>query len=265
MKAIKLFKVDAFATELFRGNSAAVCILDDWLDDALLLDIAIENAIAETAFILKKNDSFHLRWFTPEIEIDLCGHATLASAHILFSQGYTKSHEVHFESQSGNLFVQELEQGKYKMNFPSRNPKKAELPKIIRESLNIQPIAVYKDRDYILLYEHENDIKSLAPNQKIMDQINLDPGGVCVTAKGVEVDFVSRYFTPQASIFEDPVTGSSFSSLIPFWASRLNKSSLIAKQISDREGTLYCNDMLDRVEISGYAKTFFEGQIFLNP
>ena len=264
MKALKLFKVDAFATELFRGNSAAVCVLDEWLDDSILLDIAKENAIAETAFILNTGNSFHLRWFTPEIEIDLCGHATLASAHIIFNQKLTTSHEIHFESQSGNLFVEEVELGRYKMNFPSRKPKKAELPKEVKESLNIQPIATYKDRDYILLYEHENEIKALAPIQKIMDQINLDPGGVCVTAKGSDVDFVSRYFTPQASIFEDPVTGSSFSSLIPFWASRLNKSSLIAKQISEREGTLYCEDKLDRVEISGYAKTFFEGQFLLD-
>ncbi len=254
-----LYQISAFTDTVFGGNPACVVPLDNWLPDNVLLKIAKENAVPETAFFVDKGDKIHLRWFTPDIEMDLCGHATLATSHALVSiLGYKKD-EIVFETASGDLIVK-VENGLYKMDFPSRMPVAATLPIIISKSLNIQPKEVLKSRDYVLVYENETEVRNIKIYRQLFDQINLDPGGVIVTAVGDNCDFVSRFFTPQASILEDPVTGSAHCSLIPFWAKQLNKKELYAMQVSERLGKLYCEDRGDRVFISGQAKTYSIGE-----
>ncbi len=262
---IKIFQIDAFTNKLFGGNPAAVCPLDEWLDDSTLKNIAIENNLAETAyFVPLPNGHFLLRWFTPEIEMDLCGHATLASAFVIFEEMGFEGSEVIFETQSGILKVKK--DGSYfELDFPSRPPQKASLPEVISKGLNIQPVEVFKARDYLLVYESEDDIKNIKPNIGIINQINIDPGGIIVTAKSKDenVDFVSRLFTPQAIIFEDPVTGSAHCTLVPFWAERLRKTTFRALQISDRGGELLCELKGDRVNMKGQAIKYLEGTIQL--
>lgn len=345
--SLQLYQIDAFTSSVFGGNPACVVPLfqDEWhapaaavsLDDEILLKIAQENAVAETAFVLLGSDDdddnrnnatttsapkgkkIPLRWFTPEIEMDLCGHATLAAAHCLAAHVFPDSQlgEIVFETKSGDLTVKMIPMKSskknknngappeflYQMDFPSRMPLQDtsnSLPDSILKSLSHPPREVYKARDYVLLYDSEEEIQSLSiVDQNLFDQVNLDPGGVCVTApvkakrtvvddrhhttnatdhddanKQVQVDFVSRFFTPQASILEDPVTGSAHCSLVPFWAERLQKQQLVALQISDRVGTLYCqnnvaspsskSELVQRVLISGRAKTYSQGVIFLS-
>ncbi len=258
---LQLYQINAFTDEPFRGNPACVVPLNDWLPDQLLLKIAQENAVAETAFFIDKGDKIHLRWFTPEIEMDLCGHATLATAHCLKTiLNFTKD-EIIFETQSGELIVS-TEDDLYHLDLPSRRPISSKLPVVIRESLNIEPIEVYKSRDYMLVYETEQEIASIIIDRQIFDQINLHPGGVIVTARGENCDFVSRFFTPQASILEDPVTGSAHCSLVPYWSSRLGKDKLNAVQISDRVGKLWCQNKKERVIISGQAITYSIGSLW---
>ncbi len=257
-----LYQIDAFTDKLFGGNPACVVPLDNWLPDDLLLKIAKENAVAETAFFVYKGDKIHLRWFTPEIEMDLCGHATLATAHCLKTILNYPKDKIIFETMSGNLTVF-AENDIYYLDFPSRMPITSELPETIRKSLNIEPKEVLKSRDYVLIYETEEEIVNIKIDRQMFDQINLDPGGVVITAKGNNCDFVSRFFTPQASILEDPVTGSAHCSLIPFWSLRLEKKELTAMQISDRTGKLYCRDNGDRVIIGGEAKTYLIGNIWV--
>ena len=258
---LELYQIDAFTDKIFGGNPACVVPLNDWLPDHTLLKIAKENAVAETAFFVDGGDKIHLRWFTPEIEMDLCGHATLATAHCLKSILNHPKDEIIFKTQSGDLTVS-IKDDLYHLDFPSRMPISSELPDIIRKSLNIEPIEVYKSRDYMLVYGAEQEIKNIEVDRQVFDQINLDPGGVIVTAEGESCDFVSRFFTPQASILEDPVTGSAHCSLIPFWSLRLGKNQLNAIQISDRVGKLYCQNKKDRVIISGKAKTYSIGNLW---
>jgi PhzF family phenazine biosynthesis protein len=262
---INIFQIDAFTDKLFGGNPAAVCPLDHWLEDDVLQNIAIENNLAETAFfVLLANNHFHLRWFTPEIEMDLCGHATLASAFVIFEEMKYPHDEIIFETQSGLLKVKKINDY-LELDFPSRPPIKSDLPNTISQGLNIQPIEVWKARDYLLIYDSEEDVKNIVPNIAIINQINIDPGGIIITAKGdaKDVDFVSRFFTPQAAIFEDPVTGSAHCTLIPFWAERLNKTKLHALQISKREGELFCTLNKDSVKIRGKAVKYLQGTIEL--
>jgi PhzF family phenazine biosynthesis protein len=258
---LNLYQIDAFTDRIFGGNPACVVPLTDWLSDEILLKIAKENAVAETAFFVKKSGKIHLRWFTPDIEMDLCGHATLATAHCLKTIFAYKDDKIVFETLSGDLTVF-IDKDLYKMDFPSRMPTVENLPEIIQKSLNIQPKEVLKARDYVLVYENETEIKNIKIDRQFFDQITLSPGGVIVTAKGDISDFVSRFFTPQASILEDPVTGSAHCSLIPFWAERLNKKELIAYQVSERVGKLFCTDNGDRVIISGQAKTYSAGNFW---
>lgn len=260
---IDLFQIDAFAEALFTGNPAAVCPLDEWLDDEVMLNIAIENNLAETAFFVPiEGGRFHLRWFTPEFEMDLCGHATLASAYVLFRELGYQGDEVLFETESGLLTVKK-DKEYLALDIPSRPPQKATLPPIISEGLSIQPKEVWRARDYLLLYDSEEDIRRIVPDIGTLNQINLDPGCIVVTARGDAVDFVSRVFTPQASVFEDPVTGSTHCTLVPFWADRLNKTSLRARQVSRRGGELLCSLNKDRVEIKGKAVKYLQGTIEL--
>ncbi len=259
---LPIYQIDAFTDTLFGGNPACVVSLDHWLPEQLMLKVAQENQVAETAFFIDQGETIGLRWFTPEIEIDLCGHATLATAHCLKSILHYPKNPIIFATRSGTLIVEE-NNGLYRMDFPSRMPIPDNLPEIITKSLNLQPKEVYKSRDYILVYESEKDIRDIRIDPFYFNQINLDPGGVCVTAPGEHCDFVSRFFTPQASILEDPVTGSAHCSLIPFWAEKLQKNKLIAFQISDRMGKLYCENQGDRVLISGHAVTYSIGNIWI--
>lgn len=255
----KIFQVDAFSNTIFGGNPACVVPLSEWLLDDVLLSIARENAVAETAFFIHNGKNIHLRWFTPDLEIDLCGHATLATAHVLKSELDYESDKIKFDTLSGELIVT-CENDFYYLDFPSRKPKSSLLPKEIKLSLNIQPQEVYKSRDFMLVYNNQQEINDIEINKFFFDKINLGCGGVIVTARGDTVDFVSRFFTPQATILEDPVTGSAHCSLIPYWSERLSKLELKAIQLSKRGGNLICEDKVDRVIIGGQAKTYFKGE-----
>jgi len=259
---LDLYQINAFTDKIFGGNPACVVPLKTWLSDDILLHIAKENAVAETAFFIENSESFHLRWFTPEFEMDLCGHATLATAYVIKNILKHSKNKILFESQSGKLAVT-VNNDIYTLIFPSRKPKPAKLPQLIKDSLNIQPTYILKSRDYVLVYDSEKDIKNIQINRQVFDQINLDPGGVVVTAKGENCDFVSRFFTPQASILEDPVTGSAHCSLIPYWSEQLNKKEMTAAQLSERHGDLFCVDKGDKVWISGKAKTYAIGSIWI--
>jgi len=257
-----LYQVDAFTDHLFGGNPACVVSLPYWLPDDVMLKIARENAVAETAFFVDKGTKIHLRWFTPEIEMDLCGHATLATAHCLKAILQDIRDPLIFETLSGDLEVS-VDHGLYKMNFPSRMPVAASLPDNILKALNIAPREILKSRDFVLIYENESDIRSITVNRNLFDQVNLGTGGVIVTAKGDHCDFASRFFTPQASILEDPVTGSAHCSLIPLWASRLGKKQMTALQLSERMGKLYCEDQGTRVTVAGNARTYSVGSFWI--
>mgnify|MGYP006076897833 FL=1 len=259
---LPLYQIDAFTNKIFGGNPACVVPLEKWLKDDVLLKIAQENAVAETAFFMKMGNNFHLRWFTPDIEMDLCGHATLATAHCIISELKLRNEKVIFETLSGKLSV-EYKNSQYILELPSRDPELAELPEIIKKSLNIQPIEILKSRDYVLVYKSQKDIENIKIDRQIFDEININPGGVIVTSIGENCDFVSRFFTPQATILEDPVTGSAHCSLTPYWAKKLKKNTLVAQQLSKRKGELLCELKEDRVEISGKAITYLKGDIFL--
>lgn len=259
---IPIFQIDAFTNTLFQGNPAAVCLLDEDLPDGTMQSIATENCVAETAFVKPFDDGYAIRWFTPEFEMDLCGHATLASAHVLARHFNTGLSAIKFYSKSGVLNVA-VEPDLLTLDLPSRKPVPSDIPQLILDALNAPPIEVLKSRDYILVFESEEIIRSLKPDREMLNQINLDPGGICVSARGDEVDFVSRFFTPQAHIFEDPVTGSAHCSLIPYWRERLGKTSMCAQQLSARGGELGCQDAGERVLLSGRSRTYLQGTIRL--
>ena len=257
---LPIFQIDAFSNKVFMGNPACVVPLENWLKDDVLLKIAQENAVAETAFFVKRGKNFHLRWFTPDIEMDLCGHATLATAHCILSELKIVTKKVIFETLSGELEVS-LNNGRYLKDLPRRDPTSASLPNEIKNALSIQPVKVLKARDYLLVYENQKNVEDIVIDRKIFDQININPGGVIVTAKGDSCDFVSRYFTPQATILEDPVTGSAHCTLTPYWSKILNKNIMNAQQVSERKGELLCEIKKDRVFVSGNAITYFKGHI----
>ena len=259
---LPIFQIDAFSDKVFGGNPACVVPLEHWLQDEVLLKIAQENAVAETAFFVRKGKNFHLRWFTPDIEMDLCGHATLATAHCILSELKLESEKVIFETLSGELEVS-LDNGRYLMDLPRRDPIAATLPDEIKNALNIQPKKVLKSRDYLLVYKNQKEIEDIVIDREIFDKININPGGVIITAKGDHCDFVSRFFTPQATILEDPVTGSAHCTLTPYWSQILNKKRMNAQQISKRNGELICEVKKDRVNISGKAVTFSVGNLFI--
>ncbi len=257
---LNYYQIDAFTDKIFSGNPAIVVQLNDWLDDMLLLNIARESSVDATVFFIDNGDSIELRWFTPDLELDLCGHATLATAHVLRTIIGYKKDKITFNTKSGQLYVH-YENDMYVMDLPERNPVKSKLPEFIQKALSKQPKETLKSRDYILVYENENDIKNTQIDKKIFDTENIDPGGVAVTAKGNNSDFVSRFFIPQATIFEDPVTGSAHASLTPYWCKVLNKREMSAIQLSTRTGKLFCTHKKNRVLIAGKAKTYSEGII----
>lgn len=254
VKNYKSYRVDTFVNKIYRGNPACVISLDKWMSDENLLHIAKENNVPETAFFINSSKKINLRWFTPDIEMDLCGHATLATAHILRTVFQHNLNNIIFHTLSGNLMV-DFHDDIYYLNLPSRKAKKASLPQEIKKALNKQPKEIYKARDYLLVYNNQKEIEDIFIDKFFFDQINLGYGGVIVTAPGYEVDFVSRFFTPQATILEDPVTGSAHCTLVPFWSNRLSKKKLEAFQLSNRGGRLLCQDLSDRVLVGGQAKT----------
>ena len=257
---LTIYQVDAFTNKLFGGNPAAVVPLTEWLDNELMQNIAAENNLAETVFFVPKEEGFHIRWFTPELEIDLCGHATLASAFILYEYlSYEKSKLV-FYSKSGELIVTR-NAGKYQLNFPARMPEKVtDYPPELLDGLGItDPVAVYKSRDYVVEVATQKDVLNVRPDISLLDKIDVI--GIIVTAPGNDCDFVSRFFAPNCGIPEDPVTGSAHSTLVPLWAEKLHKSKLHAKQLSKRGGELWCENAGDRVTMSGHCVFYMKGEI----
>ena len=260
MNSAKCFTINGFSKDIEGGNPACVVPLQTWLDSAQMQYIAKENGVAETAFFVPEKDGFALRWFTPDIEMDLCGHATLATAHCIREHlNYTES-KMRFYSKSGNLTVI-ADQDKYVLDFPSRPGALCDLPGIISKALSHQPSEVYKNRDFLLIYKDQDIIEAIKIDRKIFDQISLGMGGVIVSAPGKSKDFVSRYFTPQATILEDAVTGSAHCTLTPYWSRRLNKRDLTARQCSLRGGELMCQYNGERILISGHAITTDEFKI----
>jgi predicted PhzF superfamily epimerase YddE/YHI9 len=255
---LKQYQVDAFATRPFEGNPAAICPLESWLNDSLLQAIAEENNLSETAFFVPSEKGFRLRWFTPAQEVDLCGHATLATAHVIFEiLGYPRP-VITFETRSGELFVRR-NGARLEMDFPACPPTRRDIPETLAKGLGQSPIEVLAGDDYLAVFASEAIVRSITPNQALLSQLDLR--GVIVTAPGTDVDFVSRFFAPKLGVPEDPVTGSTHCELAPYWANRLGKNALSAKQVSKRGGSIICILEADRVVLSGRAVTFMEGEI----
>lgn len=256
-----LWQVDAFADRVFTGNPAAVCLLEGWPSDELLRNVAQENNLAETAFLVKEEKGYRIRWFTPEVEVDLCGHATLASACVYFTRLEPLAKEVTFESRSGKLRVVREAGGLYAMTFPRRPPEPCETPEGVVLAIGRAPVATLFARDYLAVLPSEAEVREL---QVDLAAVRSLPGhGLMVTAAASTpgLDFVSRYFAPQVGIPEDPVTGSAHCVLVPFWAGRLGKRTLEAAQVSRRGGRLFCVDEGESVRIAGRAVEYLQGEM----
>jgi len=255
---LRMFQVDAFAERVFEGNPAAVCPLEAWPDDALLLAIAEENNLSETAFFVPVGDAFELRWFTPAEEVDLCGHATLASAHVLYAHlGYSGS-AIRFQTRSGPLIVSRSDHG-LSMDFPAAPPQEVPVPEELAAALGAPPAKVLAAFDYIAVYDSEEEIRALAPDFARLQALGLR--GVVATAPGREVGFVSRCFFPKLRVDEDPVTGSAHCELAPYWSGRLGRDQLMARQLSRRGGTVACEVRGDRVLLTGRAVDYMTAEI----
>ncbi len=256
---IPIYQVDAFANRLFAGNPAAVCPLDEWLPDETLQSIAFENNLAETAYFVRNGDGgYKLRWFTPVVEVELCGHATLASAFIIFTELHPDVREARFQTRSGELVVTR-EGDLLSMDFPSRPAGEVSFPPELVDALGGNPEEVLGAFNYLVIYKTEAEVRALKPNMELLSQV--DRFAVIVTAPGDNVDFVSRFFAPKQGVPEDPVTGSAHCTLTPYWSQRLGKKDLHARQISPRGGEVWCTDNGDRVRISGSAVKFLTGII----
>jgi PhzF family phenazine biosynthesis protein len=255
---IPYYEVLAFTDRSFAGNPAGICILKEWLPDALMQRIAAENNLAETAFLIDRGEFFDIRWLAPTAEIDLCGHATLASAHVLFQHLGHAGNSLRFQSRSGELTVDQ-NGDRLVLDFPSRPASPCEAPPWLADSLGAQPKEVFKGRDYMAVFERPEEVSAVKPDFARLSTI--DAQGVFVTAPGNDCDFVSRYFAPSVGVPEDPVTGSIHCTLIPYWSNRLGKKKLHARQLSPRSGELFCEDRGDRVGIGGTAVTYLEGTI----
>jgi PhzF family phenazine biosynthesis protein len=256
---VSIYQIDAFSDCLFGGNPAAICPLESWLQDEVMQQIAEENNLSETAFFVKEGQNYHIRWFTPTIEVDLCGHATLAAAFVIRNYLMDTSLELSFNSRSGILPVTVLGD-LYVLNFPADVIKPVSVVNTLVEALGSWPLETYKGRtDYMLVFSSEKEILGFKPDFNQLAQV--EARGIMVTAPGDHVDFVSRFFGPRSGINEDPVTGSAHTTLTPYWAKRLGKNNLIAKQISKRSGELYLKNLGERVEIGGKAKAYLIGEI----
>lgn len=257
---LELYQVDAFAEKLFEGNPAAVVPLAEWLDDDLLCAIANENNLSETAFFVAEGDGYRLRWFTPAAEVDLCGHATLASAHVLFKHLGYDGEEIVFDTRSGELRVRRSEDS-LRMDFPASLPEAVDAPDELLSGLGAVPAEVLAAADYVAVFERESDIRELVPDFSRL--AGLDRRGVLATAPGNEADFVSRCFFPALAVNEDPVTGSAHCELAPYWAGRLGKHCLSARQLSRRGGSLGCEVGHGRVVLAGRAVDYLKGEILV--
>ena len=255
---IPYYEVHAFTDRLFAGNPAGVCRLDEPLPDDLMQRIARENNLPATAFLLERGASFDLRWFSPTAQLELCGHATLASGHVLFEHARKREQTLTFQTRAGQLKVTRADD-RLVLDFPSRTVARCEPPPLLINSLGAQPREVFKDGDYLVVFERAEEIVALRPNLDGLAQLPVR--GIIVTAPGQDCDFVSRFFAPQRGIAEDPVTGSTHCTLVPYWAARLGRKQLRARQLSQRGGELFCEDRGDRVGIGGTAVTYLEGTI----
>jgi len=259
MKTYPLFQIDAFAEEPFTGNPAAVVLFDQWPEKQVMQNIAMENNLSETAFLVKQDNLYLVRYFTPTIEVDLCGHATLASGFVLFNF-YGEKETITLRTISkGDLYISR-ENDRILLDFPTDKFTSSEIPELTIEALGEKPIEAYWGlNDLMLVYEKEEQIKNINPNFELLSKVKTR--GVCITAPGNKVDFVSRFFAPQSGINEDPVTGSAHTTLIPYWANRLGKTTMLARQLSKRGGTIYCELSGERVKIGGKAIHYLKGEI----
>ncbi len=256
-----IYQVDAFTDKCFGGNPAAVIPLNEWLPDAALQKIALENNLSETAFFIQKDGAFDLRWFTPVTEVNLCGHATLATAHVLWQELGFEKDSISFQSKSGELGVKR-DGPLYVLDFPTDHIEKTGLPEIIRTSLNANILETYKGReDYLVLLESQAAVEALKPDFRKLGE--LETRGVIATAAGNDVDFISRCFFPFFGIDEDPVTGSAHTTLAPFWSKKLGKTAMTARQISQRGGFLKIELRGNRTAIAGEAVTYLKGRVFI--
>ncbi len=257
---MELYQVDAFAENLFEGNPAAVCLLNEWISEETMQNIAAENNLAETAFLVQSDKGYEIRWFTPTTEVDLCGHATLASAHVLYFELNYQGDEIQFTSRNkGMLTVQKSKHG-LTLNFPADKIKELELEPRFESVTNHIPNRVFQgSTDWMLIFETESEIRGIEVNEAKL--LALGGRGLIVTARGMQSDFVSRFFAPQVGISEDPVTGSAHTTLTPFWAKELKKEKLTARQVSKRGGKLICELKNDRIEITGKTKLYLKGNI----
>ncbi len=257
---LDIFQVDAFTSKPFGGNPAAIVPLDAWLPAETMQSIAMENNLSETAFFVRNGDVYDLRWFTPTFEIDLCGHATLASSFVIFEVLGSDTEILRFQTKSGELTV-ERDGGRLVMDFPSRPAAICDAPGGLVAAIGREPRDILKARDYMLVYETEADIRAIEPN--FAEILNIPTHAVIVTAPGDDSDFVSRFFAPEVGVFEDPVTGSAHCTLIPYWAERLGKTEMFARQVSARGGELFCELRGDRVKIGGSASLYMRGEIYV--
>ncbi|NEM98586.1 PhzF family phenazine biosynthesis protein [Pontibacter burrus] len=260
MAKIKLYQIDAFTDKVFGGNPAAVCVLDAWLDDATMQNIGAENNLAETAFVVKAGDGYEIRWFTPTVEVDLCGHATLAAAYVLFNYYNHQSETINLISPRSGLLRVQRRGDTLTLDFPTDVCEAAETPEALVQAFGKAPQETYKGKtDYLLIYSSEEEVAGFNPDTNLVNSVAAR--GVIVSAPGRQVDFVSRFFCPQVGIVEDPVTGSAHTTLIPYWSKRLGKQVMTAKQLSKRQGSLGCQYIGDRVKITGKAVTYLTGEI----
>lgn len=256
---LPLFQVDAFASALFKGNPAAVVPLTRWLPDTTMQQIAAENNLSETAFFIPEGEAFHIRWFTPKAEVSLCGHATLATAHVLFNELHYQGALLSFSSKSGILNIRKVD-NRLQLDFPADRIHEIKPDPVWTAALGYKPVAAYKGRtDYMMLFDSQETIMDIKPDFKLLSESGAR--GVIVTAQGRFADFVSRFFAPNVGVNEDPVTGSAHTTLIPFWAERLHKTEMKAFQLSQRGGELWCSLSIDRVYMAGQAVTYLRGEI----
>lgn len=256
---MKQYVVDAFTQSVFHGNPAAVCVMDAWLPEKIMADIAVENNLSETAFVVKEGERYHIRWFTPGGEVDLCGHATLGTSYVLTRFFDTEAEELVFTSMSGELRVRKRGD-LLEMDFPARKPRPVPFTDEMRGIVHDLTAEAYVDRDLILVLEDEADVRNFVPDYTAI--LALEDGmGLFITAPAKDYDFVSRTFFPKIKINEDPVCGSAHCNLIPYWSERLHKKVLTAYQASSRGGVLYCEDRGDRVRISGHAVLYSQAEI----
>jgi PhzF family phenazine biosynthesis protein len=255
---LPIYQIDAFTNSIFKGNPAAVVPLEEWITSKLMQNIAMENNLSETAFIVKNQDNYEIRWFTPQCEVELCGHATLAAAHLILYHYESNRNEVTFLSKSGKLNVKK-ENDLLSINLPAVQSKKAEPSEILTEALGKKPAEIYESDDIMAVFDSEEDIKSMTP--AFIKLKKIETRGVIVTAPGKNVDFVSRFFAPAVGIDEDPVTGSAHTKLVPYWSARTGKNELQALQLSKRTGKLLCRNKNEYVQLLGNSRLYMSGEI----